>query len=161
MWGRISGICTSLVTTHHAKIVQRIAEVRIVEVDPERCGSCNIASASVRGIRPKILRTYVLTRLGEGTGVMIKASSDTCHLLAISERILVVAHGLGSTQRCPYFFLRIGISRPEKPIYRFSQCVPMFPMSNVQYTHRSFSTNPYYWNTMAPLCHCAPLHVFY
>ena len=33
MWGQNSGICTSLVTIHHAKIVRRIAEASTVEMD--------------------------------------------------------------------------------------------------------------------------------
>ena len=45
---------------------------------------------------------------------------------AITGRVLAIAHRLGSVLCRPQFFIRISICRLKKPIYRFSQWVPMF-----------------------------------
>ena len=68
----------------------------------------------------------------KGTGRLINASCDTCRSSAINERALAVA--------TPFvIFLRIGIDRPEKPIYQFSQWVLKLAVFNIWCTRRSFS----------------------
>jgi len=44
------------------------------------------------------LADYVLTRLRKGRDTLTKASSVRCRSSAVSERILAIAHGLGSAQ---------------------------------------------------------------
>ena len=57
--------------------------------------------------------------VGEGTGMLIKASSDTCRSSAFSERILAIAHRLGSAQRCPYFFFESALAAPRNRFTEF------------------------------------------
>ena len=84
------------------------------------------------------LARYVLTRLGEGKGTLIKTRSDTCHPSAVSKSILAIARRLGSMQhnavRNVFFESVLADLRHRFTVVRGCR------YSDVRCTHRSFST---------------------